>query len=82
LYLGKSGNLRNRLKYLLKHFLPEGFAGNWGKHTAREALSKIIKETEIIPRLCFLEHDEPRVIESKLLSAFYHNHIEAPPLNN
>ena len=44
LYIGRSGNLRRRIKYLLKYFLPPKFAGNWGRHTARDALKIILEE--------------------------------------
>lgn len=82
LYIGRSRNLRNRAKFLLKYFLPKDFAGNWGKHTAREAVKKILEETDINLYIQYTTCDNCKDIETLLLQKYCQNHIETPPLNN
>jgi len=82
LYIGRTGNLRRRIKYLLKYFLPKEFAGNWGKHTARDALKTILEETDIKVFISFVECKNYKEIETLLLQKYCKNHIESPPLNN
>ncbi len=82
LYIGRTGNLRRRMKYLLKYFLPPKFAGNWGKHTARKALKTILEETDIKVYISYVTCSNYKEIETKLLQKYCKNHIESPPLNN
>lgn len=82
LYIGRSGNLRTRMKYLLKYFLPLDFVGNWGRHTARDALKTIIEETKIKIFLSYVTCQNCKDIETLLLQKYCKNHIESPPLNN
>lgn len=82
LYLGKTSNLRRRLKHLLKYFLPDYYVGRWGRHTARKMLKIIFEETDIKPAIVYLVHSNPRVAERKLLQGYYLTHLETPPLNN
>ena len=82
LYIGRSNNLRRRMKFLLKYFLPLGFVGNWGKHTAREALKIILEETDINVYIAYTVCGNQKAVEKKLLQKFCKNHIETPPLNN
>ena len=82
LYIGRSGNLRRRMKYLLKYFLPPEFAGNWGRHTARNALKTILDETDTKVYISYVACSNYKEIETKLIQKYCKNHIETPPLNN
>jgi hypothetical protein len=82
LYIGRSRNLQRRMKYLLKYFLPSDFVGNWGRHTARNAIKVIIEETDYKPEITYCVFDNYKEMESRLLQAYCKNHIEGPPLNN
>ncbi|MCK5061931.1 hypothetical protein KAR28_05295 [Candidatus Parcubacteria bacterium] len=82
LYIGQSGNLRRRMKYLLKYFLPSDFVGNWGRHTARNALKVILDETDTKVYISYVTCSNYKKIETRLLQKYCKNHIESPPLNN
>ena len=82
LYIGRTCNLQKRIKYLLKYFLPPRFAGNWGRHTARNALKIILEETDIKVYISYVVCGNYKKIETKLIQKYCKNHIETPPLNN
>ena len=82
LYIGRTSNLQKRIKYLLKYFLPSEFAGNWGRHTVRDALRIILKETDIKVYISYVVCGNYKEIETRLLQKYCKNHIETPPLNN
>lgn len=82
IYIGRSGNLHKRIKYLLKELLPSDFASNWGRHTAREALKKILESTDIKTRIKYSVCSNYKELETKLLQKYCKDHIEGPPLNN
>lgn len=82
LYIGRSGNLRKRMKYLLKYFLPADFAGNWGRHIARDVLKTILDETDLKVFISYATCGNYKQVETLLLQKFCKNHIEGPPLNN
>ena len=82
LYIGSTGNLQKRIKYLLKYFLPPEFAGNWGRHTARDALKIIMEETDIKVFISYVTCGNYKELETRLLQKYCQNHIETPPLNN
>jgi hypothetical protein len=82
LYIGRSGNVQRRMKYLLKYFLPADFVGNWGRHTARDALKVIITETDIKVSVAHTFCGNYKEVESELLQKYCKVHIEGPPLNN
>jgi excinuclease UvrABC nuclease subunit len=82
IYIGKTNNLRNRIKILFKHLIPENTYKISYNHTAREGLMEIINETEYSPSIIYLEYSKPKKLESKLLLAYRKCHIETPPLNN
>jgi hypothetical protein len=82
IYIGMSGNLRLRIKTLFKDLIPEGYYKISFNHTAREDVMRIIKETDNKLFITYLKHDNPREMESKLLTLYRKHHIESPPLNN
>jgi len=82
LYIGRGSNLRGRIKHLLKYYLPKDYAGNWGKHTAREALSRIIETTNMMPSISYVACTNYKDLETKLIQSYCKQHIETPPLNN
>ncbi|MFH0972827.1 MAG: hypothetical protein V1768_02430 [Patescibacteria group bacterium] len=82
IYIGKSEALRDRLKDLFMYLLPYGAYDYFRPHTARTAMMKILKETNLKLTISYIKKSNPREFESRLIVKYCNSHIEPPPLNN
>ena len=81
-YIGESDTLCDRLRNLFMYLLPHDSFNQFGPHTARKAMMKILEETDLKLSISYIKKDNPRELESKLIVAYCNSHIEPPPLNN
>ncbi len=82
LYIGRGSNLRQRIIDLLKYYLPKNYTDKARKHTAREALGRIIEDTDITPSISYVACTNHKDLETRLIQSYCKQHIETPPLNN